>query len=340
MAKKRGGLSKPVRVISDSDLIQNGGAFAVVGRTAMPVASLGTLRKVVGGQALYVYPVTQAQIDSGEYGIGGGIAEPVADVDDIGYTRGFVGAKRAIPVFVREGVLGGYLAKLLNIEPADNIALWPLTETMGGVADNAQGISARDGAYTGVSLNNILGPDGKPAGLWDGANDFCNVYSPSINTVWDGAELTLHIWAKMLNSGVWTDTTFRTLFDFRTADADYINIRKSNTINDIDFQRRAGAGIDSNIDGVDVNAIAGTDWFSLTVTISETEDEMMAYVNGSQVGSTLTGLGAWSGALTSTQCTIGSFTLNPNSVHSGYLAYAVVWTKVLSTAQILAAATI
>ncbi len=106
MAKKRGGLSKPVRVISDSDLIQNGGEFAVVGRTARPVASLGTTRKVVGGQAVYVYPVTQAQVDSGEYTIAGGVAEPVADVDVLGLKRGWVGSRTAVPVFSVEGSLG------------------------------------------------------------------------------------------------------------------------------------------------------------------------------------------------------------------------------------------
>jgi hypothetical protein len=58
-----------------------------------------------------------------------------------------------------------YKDKVLGTVPDDLIAYWTLAETSGSTADNAEGTAARDGTYTGVTLNSSTGPDGQPVGL-------------------------------------------------------------------------------------------------------------------------------------------------------------------------------
>ena len=59
----RGGDGTPVRIISDSDLRENGGEYALIGGTVRPVHGLvGNDKDTRGGNAIYVYPVTTEQI--------------------------------------------------------------------------------------------------------------------------------------------------------------------------------------------------------------------------------------------------------------------------------------
>jgi hypothetical protein len=102
-----------------------------------------------------------------------------------------------------------YIERVLSIESANMVAYWPFNETAGITAVNAEGTVARDGTYTGVTLDSIAGPDGRPAGLWDGSNDYVNIYSSSLNSGWNPDEGTLSAWAKVLDNDTWSDAQVR-----------------------------------------------------------------------------------------------------------------------------------
>ena len=101
-----GGSIQPVKVIADEDLRENGGSYVLVGGAAQPVNGFeSATRPVIGGAAIPVYVVTDAQVAAGAFKVRGGPAIPMADIAVLGSgvkTRG--GA--AIPVYVVSGSLG------------------------------------------------------------------------------------------------------------------------------------------------------------------------------------------------------------------------------------------
>lgn len=217
-----------------------------------------------------------------------------------------------------------YSDKTLSFSP---IAYWPLNETSGTNADNAEGTAARDGTYSGVTLNSSTGPDSDAVGLWDGSNDYCDIYSASLDGVFDGAEMTICGWFKVSGAGVWTDSTLREMIRIRATANIYV--RRTATDNQIEFRRDA-----TPTSTVTVSSYSPTDWVHFAVTVSEAADEMKAYLDGVQTGSTQTGLGTWTGSLSSTSCCIGSDTTSTDEPWSGYLAHVSVFDSPLSANDI------
>lgn len=229
-----------------------------------------------------------------------------------------------------------YLSKILSIQRQDLIGYWPLNEVSGTNADNAEGTAARDGTYTGVALNTITGIEGLPVGLWDGVNDYCDVYSTSFRDVFDGAEGTISIWAKVLSSAVWTDATERYLVRFRADGSNTVNIFKTSSNNELRLAR-PGGGVNS---GFTITGVTTTDWFNLAITWSELDDEVRVYFNGAPATTPITGLGTWVGNLATLTTLIGSVNQTPTSPWSGYISHGAVWKNALVAADILAQATI
>lgn len=104
--KIQGGPGRSVQVITDADLKQNGGPYIVTSRLAIPVhgLSLGE-RKVVGGRYTRVYPVSDAQLASGEYKLAGGSAEALYNIALGSVKRLRTSGRQAIPVYVTSGQL-------------------------------------------------------------------------------------------------------------------------------------------------------------------------------------------------------------------------------------------
>ena len=142
-------------------------------------------------------------------------------------------------------------------------------------------------------------------------------------------EGTLFIWYKP-ESGVLSDGITRNLFAIAAdAGGNFIWMRKMGSADTFNLTYRA-ATTDKSV--TFTNALAG--WNNLALTWSKAADEMKAYLNGVQVGSTQTGLGTWSGALFSTLCTVGAQTTTPTFIWSGWLAHAAVWNTPLTPTQI------
>jgi hypothetical protein len=226
-----------------------------------------------------------------------------------------------------------YRAKVLALSP---LAYWPLDELSGSTADNAQGTAARDGSYSGVTLNSTAGPGAlNRAGLWDGANDHCDIYSASLAGAFNGDEGTLSVWFKVSAAGVWTDGTTR-YFAYIGVDANnYVYMRKNSGNNAYRVEYKAGGT---------AKAIAvvysATSWTHLGLTWSAATDEVKLYQNGTKTGATGSSLGTWAGSPASTTTLIGAFNITPTSVMDGYLAHVALWSSALTGPQMASLATI
>jgi hypothetical protein len=220
-----------------------------------------------------------------------------------------------------------YADKILGVEPANLIGLWPLNELTGTTADNAEGTAARDGTYTGVTLGQSVTPFVCP--LFDGVNDFVTLPHAALDTPFDGGAGTLELWVEMSAAGIWTDGAAHT-FAKLTADADnYILLQKTTTNGELEFTYRAQGTSET----VTKSSVSTTGLFHVAITWDKTANAVKAYYNGAQEGSTQTIAGTWAGALAS--AFLGAASSTPTTPHNGYLAPAGLWNKALTAAQIL-----
>ncbi|MGD2077624.1 MAG: hypothetical protein PVH18_04545 [Chloroflexota bacterium] len=236
----------------------------------------------------------------------------------------------AITLAIDRTYTAPYINKILATSP---IAYWPLNETS-GTTINCLIDSNQDGEYTGVTLNSSTGPDGQPVGLWDGSNDEADVFTATLAGNFNGAVGTIAIWAKVSGSGVWTDAAIRAIGPRLLANStNYVHIYKNSTDNQLVWIYDAAGTIES----ITKNPISPTDWFHLALTWNKGADEVKAYYNGSQQGSTQTGLNIFAGSLT--EANVGSNNA-PAVIWDGYLAHAAVWDSALTPAKIAALATV
>jgi hypothetical protein len=229
---------------------------------------------------------------------------------------------------------------VLGIQSANLIAYWPLNETSGTNAVNMEGTAARDAPYNSdVSTWPVatgIG-DGGTAPTYDGTNDSVNIYSASLDGVFDGSEFTISLWFKVSAVGVWTDGANRTAILIGTdTPGNVIEFEKSAVGNRLDFEYTAG----STTKLVSRGSTTSTDWIHLAMTVSAGADEMKAYYNGSQTGATQTTLGTWADALKTTSCAIGSAGGVPAEVTNGYIAHVAIWDSALIAATIAELATV
>lgn len=229
-----------------------------------------------------------------------------------------------------------YSEKVLGIESANLIAYWPLWEAEGATADNYEGTAARDGTYSGVTLGQTGIGDGETCPLWAG-NDHVDIYSASLNTAFSGAECTIAWWMKVSAAGVWTDNTYRRLFDVRVDAGNRFFPTKSNTSNRLTYSYSGGGTRKDN----NKNSITTTDWIHCAITVSETADQYIPYFNAAVVGTIGTSLGEWTtDPLSSTETVIGAENTTPQQVWDGYIAHFAIWTVALSQTNITKLATV
>ena len=228
-----------------------------------------------------------------------------------------------------------YIAKVLTYSP---IAYWPLNETS-GTAAVCQVNAAQNGTYarnvTTMGTGTGIG-DGGTAPDFDGTNDFVDIFSVTLNSVFNGAEGTINIWAKVSGAGVWTDSTNRTFVRIGSSNTtNYMRILKTTTNSQIQFIRKA-----NNVNEVVNGTSSNTGWLSWSLTWSVGADQVIAYIGGAPVGSPVTSLNAYSGALLNTITCIGSNNTTPNLAWDGYLAHAAVFGSALNSTQIADLATV
>lgn len=158
----------------------------------------------------------------------------------------------------------------------------------------------------GVTLGASTGTNGHGATAYtfDGTNDYVNIYSQTLNSIFNPDEGTLSLWSKVSGAGVWTDGNLRTAFILDVdGSTNRFGFYKPSSNNQFAGLYVVG-GINKNISG---NFLSGsTSWFLSTLTWSKSKDELKMYINGAQVGSTQTGLGTWAGNFSSARSVIGT----------------------------------
>ncbi len=97
--KVKGGAAQPITVVSASDLKQNNGRYRLGSKIAVPVVEVSG-RGQRGSSSKIAYPVSDADIQSGDYRLLGGSAMPVV------VESGDLGGASAV-VFVSPGLLRG-----------------------------------------------------------------------------------------------------------------------------------------------------------------------------------------------------------------------------------------
>jgi hypothetical protein len=172
--------------------------------------------------------------------------------------------------------------------------------------------------------------------LFDGTNDFNNIYTATFIAAFSGAAGTVAGWAKVSAAGVWTDGSTNLIVSLRVDVNNRVLIFKDAGNNVLTYYYRAGGTAES----IGKSSISETGWMHLALTWDKTADQVKAYYNGVQEGATQTGLGTWVGALGATTTVIGAQSTGPANTWSGNLAHWGVWTSALNADSILDLATV
>jgi len=179
-----------------------------------------------------------------------------------------------------------YIQRLLALDP---IALWALNDKTDTTAWDASR-NWRNGVHANVALGQPGIGDGGTSAGYDGRAT-TNIFSPSLSAVYNGAETTLVMWAITTD---WTDGAERKLFNVNSiVNNDFLFVRKSPFNNRVDAALKSGG----------VTKIASetpyspTEFFMLACTVSETNDELILYLDGVEVDS-VAGLGIWGAPIT------------------------------------------
>ena len=241
------------------------------------------------------------------------------------------------PAFNRLGIQGlpygfgspssrSYLRKLLTpnpgvgYDPSSLILYHPMNESVGGVAIDYSP-EGNDGAYTGVTLGQPGIGDGLTCPLFDGANDFNNIYSVPFDADFNGAEGTVLLWRQPINVGVWTDGVIRYFVHLYVDPNNEVRIIKAGAANTVFMGYRAGGVLLSATSAAEFDI--GFNCYG--VTWSALADEVRGFKDGAQLGATINGLGVWAGPLLASRTLIGAATIAPANVWDGYEAHVAVY---------------
>jgi len=238
------------------------------------------------------------------------------------------------------GALGTYAGKMLGYGP---IAYWPLWEKSGTTAVCLVN-SAQNGTYRNdVGAQDVsLWPTG--AGIGDGnpapyfnSNYRVDVYSAAFNAAYNQPECTVCGWAKV-DAGVWTDGNARTTFFFYVDGNNTLHLQRG--ANNINTFKEEANGTNKF---VNITPGPSLEWWHWAITVSESADEIKVYLNGTQEGATVNGLGAWAGPLSNTNTIIGHISTTSATLTSnwlGYIAHVAVFDSPLAQPVIANLATV
>lgn len=214
-----------------------------------------------------------------------------------------------------------YFHKLRDMRPANQLVYFPQWEGAGAVSFDQY--NAWNGAYVGVTLRQTGIGDGETCPLFDGVNDYNNIWTAGLQGAFNGAEGTCLAWARVFNAGVWTDGTPRYALQLRVNANNRIIMQRSVVNNRLSWFYIAGGVVEQ----IDLNGLNTTGWFHIALTWSASTGtgEARAYYNGVQTGLTQVALGAWAGNVANGRVNIGcDDTAGPTNAWHGYLAHAAV----------------
>lgn len=155
----------PVKFLSASDLVQNGGSYTLAGPpTALPVISVA----------------------ANVYGVQGGSALPVYDVTNLVYPQPQPNPPSTLPVVASATLLLNLQADTLALADGDPVSTWANTGSLGG-----------DFTQTGSARPTKHSTSGVPYVQFDGLEDYMEAASAINNGLDDLASFTVFIAAKL-----------------------------------------------------------------------------------------------------------------------------------------------
>lgn len=188
-----------------------------------------------------------------------------------------------------------------------------------------------NGTNTSVTQGATGIGDGNTAFSYNGASSYTNIYSSEINSAFSPDAGTLLAWAKVSESGVWSDGTGRRLIVINSSSNNQLLLTKNATSN----QLLGLLTFDGISKGVNITSTT-TNWFLLAMTWDKSTNELKVFLDGVQQGTTQTGLGTWSGNLSSTSNVIGAGSTTPSLIWSGNIAHVALWNTALTPTEIAA----
>lgn len=188
------------------------------------------------------------------------------------------------------------------------------------------------GAPTAVTFGAAGVGDRRTAASFDGITSLANIHTQSTEDVFSGSEGTIVAWAKVSGAGVWADGTVRRIFQFRADSSNQILFGRTATNDRLIAQYTAGG----TSEFVALDGLSDVDYMPLAISWSATNDQVKAYKDGAQAGSTQAGLGTFAGALNNATTLIGALNSAPANVWDGSIAHVAIWRTALTGAQITA----
>ena len=231
-----------------------------------------------------------------------------------------------------------YDQKVLGYGP---IAYWPLWELSGTTAQCLVN-PAQNGTYSGVTLGQEGIGDGGQAPLFDGANDYVDIYSAALAAIFPYDEGSFCGWMKVFNVGVWSDGAVRIFISAAAAlggAAFMVNFYRRGVVNNVTYFRDDGAD-NQVLQHVVVAPV--TDWQHFALTWSVASGNLNAYIASAQIGASQPGVLAHVGADINADMTaigIGSIGASTWPWH-GWLARCAIFGRVLTLSEIEHLATV
>lgn len=223
-----------------------------------------------------------------------------------------------------------YTQKIIALAPA---VYFPMAEAAGATVMLDESGNGRNGAYKAAG-EPLLGQtgigDGRTAALFDGTNDFANMFSAALAAAIPGTTGTIICWWQIPVAAAWTDATMRTLFRVSVNASNQAQFSKNTTSNRVDWNFAANA-VSKN---VAKTSFSPTTWQHAALTWKDLNngDQMIAYINGVQEGATQTGAGAFIGTIAN--AVAGASNTTPTGPWKGLAAHIAIWPTALSAAQI------
>lgn len=223
------------------------------------------------------------------------------------------------------------------------VAYWLLDDPAGSttardwINRDADG-KCRVGTHQGGVTPGVTGiGDGLTATSYNGAGVtfvYQAVWAARFNAGVGAAGTMIH-WAQVSSAAVWTDLQSRRPFVLYVNAGNRIFWNRGAANNQITFNYVAGGVASSPF----VNGISYTTPMLLVATwdrAAGASGEVKAYINGAQIGSTMTGLGTWAGNLDVTVQTIGASNGSYGQPWSGTISHVILVDYALTPTQVAA----
>ena len=225
------------------------------------------------------------------------------------------------------GGLSAYETKVNSYSP---IAYWPLKESGGSVAYDISG-NSRNGSYTGVTLGQTGIGDGNTAPLFDGTNDYVNIYSAGFAGAFSGAAGTVSYWAKVYDVGTWDNATISHHFTIYSDADNMVRCYKNNVANQVRWYYYANTASENYIG----TPGPSTAWIHYAISWSKAANDITYYIAGTE-DSDDAGLDTWDGVgLDSDRTLIGAYDSSPlTNPFYGYIAHFAVFNSQLTPANV------